>query len=86
LYILARWALLTIYCRTALWSTNVTTPIFSPLHTCFDYRWKTYPEIFAVITGSFGVGCEAIEADGGRYRFDACDWLASWFPATYQGG
>jgi hypothetical protein len=50
------------------------------------YRGKTYPEILAVITGSFGVGCEAIEADGGRYRFDACDWLASWFPATYQGG
>jgi hypothetical protein len=47
---------------------------------------KTYPEIFAVITGNFGVGCEAIEADGGKYRFDVCDWLASWFPATYQGG
>ena len=50
------------------------------------YRGKTYPELFATITANFGVGCEAIESDaGGRYRFDLCDWLDTWFPATCQG-
>ena len=40
------------------------------------YRGKTYPELFAVITANFGVGCEVIESElGGRYRFDLCDWL-----------
>ena len=45
------------------------------------YRGQTYPELFAVITANFGVGCEVIESElGGRYRFDLCDWLVSWFP------
>jgi hypothetical protein len=61
----------------------VKTPVKRIKHV---YRGKTYPEIFAVITGNFGLSCAVVESDGGHYHFDLCDWLVSWFPLNSGSG
>jgi hypothetical protein len=66
---------------------NALPPVKTPVKRIEHvYRGKTYPEIFAVITGNFGLSCAAVESDGGHYHFDLCDWLVSWFPLNSGSG
>ena len=61
-------------------SNDLPAPGAKVMRRSHVYRGKTYPQAIAKVLWATGLGVEVITELGGRYRFDLCDWMETWFP------